>query len=50
MAYDGEGRILALGGTAELLARYPGATRIEAGNATVIPGLIDAHGHMEGLG
>src|SRR4249919_127491 len=50
MAYDGDGRILALGGTAELLARYPGAKRIEAGNATVIPGLIDAHGHVEGLG
>jgi predicted amidohydrolase YtcJ len=50
MAYDGDGRILALGGTAELLARYPDAKRIEAGNATVIPGLIDAHGHVEGLG
>jgi predicted amidohydrolase YtcJ len=50
MAYDASGAILALGGRDELLAKYPGATRVDAGDATVVPGLIDAHGHMAGLG
>ncbi len=50
MAYDADGGILALGGRDEVLRRYPGATRIDAGGATVVPGLIDAHGHMLGLG
>ena len=50
MAWDAQGRILAVGGTRELLARYPGATRIDAAGKTVIPGLIDAHGHVMGLG
>src|SRR5687768_9517827 len=45
MAYDEAGRILALGHTDALLARYPDAARIDAGAATIIPGLIDAHGH-----
>src|SRR5690606_15892413 len=50
MAFDADGAILALGGRDELLAKYPGAARIDAGDATVVPGLIDAHGHMSGLG
>ena len=50
MAFDASGRILALGAGDELLARYPDARRIDAGSATVVPGLIDAHGHMAGLG
>lgn len=50
MAWDAQGRILAIGGTRELLARYPDATRINATGKTVIPGLIDAHGHVMGLG
>ncbi|NCT70154.1 MAG: amidohydrolase [Xanthomonadaceae bacterium] len=50
MAWDADGRILAVGGTRELLARYPDATRIDAAGKTVIPGLIDAHGHVMGLG
>jgi len=50
LAYDESGRILALGNTAELLRRYPKARRIDAGQATVIPGLIDAHAHVSGLG
>jgi len=50
LAYDESGRILALGDTAELLGRYPKARRIDAGQATVIPGLIDAHAHVSGLG
>ena len=50
MAFDGGGRILAVGGRDALLARYPAATRLDAGTATVVPGLIDAHGHVAGLG
>ena len=50
MAFDDSGRILALGQGGELLARYPRARRIDAGSATVVPGLIDAHGHVSGLG
>lgn len=50
MAYDEAGGILALGTTDALLARYPDAARIDAGAATIIPGLIDAHGHVGDLG
>ena len=50
MAYDDSGRILALGNAEELLRRYPHAQRLDAGDATVIPGLIDAHGHVASLG
>ncbi|HWU71715.1 MAG TPA: amidohydrolase family protein, partial [Pseudoxanthomonas sp.] len=50
MAFDEQGRILALGNTAALLKRYPGARRLDVGAATVIPGLIDAHAHVSGLG
>ena len=50
MAFDEDGRILALGDAATLRKRYPQAQRLDAGNATIIPGLIDAHAHVAGLG
>ncbi|MFC3717003.1 amidohydrolase [Luteimonas soli] len=50
MAWDESGRLLAVGEAKVLLAQYPDAERIDAGDATVIPGLIDAHGHVMGLG
>ncbi len=50
MAWDAAGRLLAVGEAGELAVRYPEARRIAAGDATVIPGLIDAHGHVMGLG
>lgn len=50
MAYDDEGGILALGDSKTLLARYPQGQRIDVGDATVIPGMIDAHGHVFDLG
>src|SRR5690554_4632888 len=50
MAWDREGRIIAIGDASELVARHPGAERIDAGDATVVPGLIDAHAHLVGLG
>jgi len=50
MAYDADGTILRLGSAEALLAAYPGATRVDVGTATVVPGLIDAHGHLLGQG
>lgn len=50
MAYDASGKILALGDAASLLQRYPAARRLDVGAATVVPGLIDAHGHLPSLG
>lgn len=50
MAWDGAGRILAVGDAGELAARWPEAARIDAGDATVVPGLIDAHAHLASLG
>ncbi|HVI26307.1 MAG TPA: amidohydrolase [Xanthomonadaceae bacterium] len=50
LAYDDGGRILAVGARDALLARYPRARRLDFGDATLVPGLIDAHGHVEGLG
>lgn len=50
MAYDDSGAILALGDSVTVLAKYPHAARIDVGTATVVPGLIDAHGHVAGLG
>lgn len=50
MAWDASGRLLAVGDAKDLAATYPDAQRIDAGDATVIPGLIDAHGHVMGLG
>ena len=47
-----DGEIVALGTSSELVARYrgPDTAVIEAGGAAVLPGLIDAHGHVMGLG
>jgi len=50
MAWEDDGRIVAVGERAEIEARFPGAPRVDAGGATVLPGLIDAHGHVLGLG
>lgn len=50
LAWDATGRVLAVGDAKALLARYPDAKRVDATGKTVIPGLIDAHGHVMGLG
>ena len=50
IAWDGQGRIIATGSAQDLRKRWPKATRIDAGKATVIPGLIDAHAHVMELG
>jgi hypothetical protein len=50
MAFDGDGKILALGEREDLAKRYPDASALDAKGATVVPGLIDAHGHLLRLG
>jgi predicted amidohydrolase YtcJ len=50
LAFDAQGRIIGVGDREELLARYPRAARVDVGDATVVPGLIDAHGHVANLG
>lgn len=45
------GRFVAVGSNADAIAAAgPDAERIDLRGMTVLPGLIDAHGHMAGLG
>ncbi|MEM9532035.1 MAG: amidohydrolase family protein, partial [Pseudomonadota bacterium] len=50
MVYSPCGQILATGREAGLAERFPKAERSDLNGATVVPGLIDAHGHLMGLG
>lgn len=50
VAWDDAGRILAVGSTQELRRRHAGARVLDARGATVLPGLVDAHGHVLNLG
>lgn len=50
MAWGEDGRLLALGTKVELRERFRGAREVSLGGQTVIPGLIDAHGHLMNLG
>ena len=50
MVYDANGKILAVGEVEALAKQFPQARRVDAGKATVVPGLIDAHAHVGGLG
>ncbi len=49
--YAEDGRVIAVGSEADVraVARAP-FTTIELDGAVAVPGLIDAHGHLEGLG
>jgi hypothetical protein len=49
MAFSADGAIVALGDPDAMLAAYPDARRIDLGGRTVLPGLIDSHGHLYGL-
>ncbi len=49
-AFDANGRIVAVGSAQEVAASAPGFTHVDVGGRTVLPGLIDAHGHVFGLG
>lgn len=50
LAVDASGALVAVGAEADLLAAYPDWPRADAAGRTVIPGLIDAHAHLMGLG
>ncbi len=50
MAVGVDGRILAVGSQDAILKKYPSAPRVDAEGLTVIPGIIDAHAHLMGLG
>ncbi|WP_193161748.1 amidohydrolase [Microbulbifer hainanensis] len=45
-----DGKVLALGDSDEMAGRYPDAEVIDGHGRALIPGLIDAHGHMSALG
>jgi predicted amidohydrolase YtcJ len=50
MVTGDDGRILALGDATALRERYPHAESLRLDGKTVLPGLIDAHGHLLNLG
>ncbi len=45
-----QGKVVAIGSHAELAPRAGQATVLDGGGRTLLPGLIDAHGHVMGLG
>ena len=50
LAFDDDGRIISVGSSAQVAAKAPNARHIDMNGQTVLPGLIDAHGHVFGLG
>lgn len=44
------GEIIAIGSLATLNTKYPNAKQLDLDGVTVVPGFIDAHGHLLGLG
>lgn len=48
MVFDA-GKVVAIG-TEDLSQKYPNATFIDGNHKVMLPGLIDAHGHVMGLG
>lgn len=45
-----DGKVLATGAGAALAANYPAARHVDGRGRTLLPGLIDAHGHVFDLG
>ncbi len=50
LAFDRNGKIIRVGQLNVIVERYPDARLLDANGATVIPGFVDAHGHVLGLG
>jgi predicted amidohydrolase YtcJ len=50
LALDDAGRIVAVGSVSDVAAQVPQARHVDMAGRTVLPGLIDAHGHVFGLG
>jgi len=45
-----DGRIVEVGSTEDLQKKYHATENYDAGGKTIVPGLIDAHAHLYGLG
>ncbi|MFZ6742186.1 amidohydrolase [Undibacterium sp. JH2W] len=50
LAFDDAGKVVATGKSADLAASLPKARHIDGGGKTLLPGMIDAHGHVFSLG
>ncbi|MBR7799267.1 amidohydrolase [Undibacterium sp. FT137W] len=50
MLVDDHGKVKMTGAKSVLLKRYPNVAQVDLGGKTVLPGLIDAHGHVFNLG
>lgn len=50
LGFDDLGRVIAVGSEKDTAARLPDAQHIDAQGKTLLPGLIDAHGHVFELG
>ncbi|MGI4842242.1 MAG: amidohydrolase [Janthinobacterium lividum] len=50
LAFDDKGRITAVGSNADVTAKARNARQVDMQGRTVLPGLIDGHGHVFGLG
>lgn len=49
MAFDASGEILAVGDVVAMIGLFPTANRVDMAGRTLLPGLIDSHGHLYGL-
>jgi predicted amidohydrolase YtcJ len=49
MALSDEGEIVALGDSEPMIRMFPEAKQVDLKGQTVLPGLIDSHGHLSGL-
>jgi predicted amidohydrolase YtcJ len=49
MAMSDEGEIVALGDSEPMIRMFPEAKQVDLKGQTVLPGLIDSHGHLSGL-
>ncbi len=49
LAFDDAGKILAVGDSDSILQEFSGARLVDLAGKTVLPGLIDSHGHLYGL-
>ena len=50
MAIDDQGKVLEVGNEKAILSKYPKAKLVDVKGKTILPGLIDAHGHVFNLG
>jgi predicted amidohydrolase YtcJ len=49
MAFDEQGEIISIGESDAIAAEFPDARKIDLQGKTILPGLIDSHGHLHGL-